>query len=121
MLIIIINKELHHLYFNLYGSNHGSFQGRFLMLFNYSLWMKMKAFEYIHLSWNFMMDGNIWLWIKWMLIYGFHSQMINGTTWTSISTFICFKINQNLSTNVIWFMSNSMDMTLILSSQLMPW
>jgi hypothetical protein len=36
-----------------------------------------------------------------MLIYGFHSQMINRTTWISISTFICFKINQNLSTNIM--------------------
>ncbi len=48
-----------------------------------------------------MMDGNIGLWIKWMLIYGFHSKMINGTTSTSTSTFICFKINQKVSTNII--------------------
>jgi hypothetical protein len=41
-----------------------------------------------------------------MLIYGFHSQMIHGTTWTSISTFIYFKISQNISTNFIWFMSD---------------
>jgi hypothetical protein len=122
MLIISVNKELHHLYLKLIWVKSWKLSRKILNVLKIihceSKWKLLNKFNYHEtLWWMEIFDYGL----NGMLIYGFHSQMINGTTWTSISTFICFIINQNLSTNVIWFMSDATDMTLIFSSQLMPW